>query len=170
MPSTLSEAAACRKGLVAVEDADVVHTEKPAAEHTAVVDILLVEPPHDAQGQRAVRLGEEGMVADTGLHPIQLIDLPCRPRVQGRVGVAEGPFVGRDLSVRVLGGGLQEDQDLLLGQVGIDQRQRHTVKRQVPCGKPPGYSHASGIRITSLTTRCCQSLLRLDQHQRGGGG
>ncbi len=49
-----------------------------------------------------------------------------------RVDVAEVPFVGRDLTVRVQVALLQQQQDLLLGVGRIDQSERHGVERQIP--------------------------------------
>ena len=68
---------------------------------------------------------------------LALVDPQRRPRGHRRVDVAEVPLVGRDLPARVQIARVQQQLDLLLGEVDVDQRQRRAVEGQVP-GREPG--------------------------------
>ena len=57
--------------------------------------------------------------------------------VDRRVHVAEVPLVGRHLAVGVQVGGAEHQLHLLLGEVGVHDRERERVEGQVP-GRVPG--------------------------------
>ena len=68
---------------------------------------------------------------------VDLEDAQRRPRVHRRVDVAERPLVGGQLAVRVhVPLAAQQDQ-LVLGELGIDVRERDAVEGEVP-GRVPG--------------------------------
>ena len=67
---------------------------------------------------------------------LDLVDAPRRPGVHRRVHVAERPLVGGDLPVRVHVPLAEEEHELVLGEVGIHQRQRDRVEGEVPRGVP----------------------------------
>ena len=81
------------------------------------------------------------------------------PGVHRRVDVAERPLVGRDLPVRVHVPLAQHQQELLLGEAGVDVRQSHAVERQVPRGVPgvlPRVRHRDHVaRCRGVATRRC---------------
>ena len=60
------------------------------------------------------------------------IDTEHRERVHGRIHVAEAPFVGRQLSIRMHVALTEEQHELILGKIGIDEDERNRVKAQVP--------------------------------------
>ena len=64
------------------------------------------------------------------------VDAPRRPGMDGRVHVAERPFVGGELTVRVHVPFAGEQHELALGEFRVDQRQRQRVERQVPRREP----------------------------------
>ena len=53
---------------------------------------------------------------------LDLVDAPCGPGMHRRVDVAEGPFIGRQLPVGMHVPLAQHQQQLLLGEIRIDQR------------------------------------------------
>jgi len=67
------------------------------------------------------------------LHPVEK---DRRPGLYRRVDIAEVPLIGRDLpgwmQVRLA----QQQIELLLGEIGVDGRQRESVKGEVPRGEP----------------------------------
>ena len=67
---------------------------------------------------------------------VHLVNPQRGPGVHRRVDVAEIPFVGRHLAVRVHVPDLAQQDQLILGEPGIDERQGHQVKGPVPGGEP----------------------------------
>ena len=67
---------------------------------------------------------------------IHVVDPPHRPRVDRRVEVAELPLVGGDLAAGVLELLEQQQPELVLGELRVDQRERHALEREVPRGEP----------------------------------
>ena len=105
----------------AVEDADVVESEEPALEEVAVVGVLAVHPPREVRQQPAEDAGQELVVALAPDLRLALVDVQRGPRGDGRVDVAEVPFVRRDLAVRMQVSGAEQELDLLFGEVDIHQ-------------------------------------------------
>ena len=101
--------------------------------------VLAVDPPgeveHAACGTPA--RGTRGRPGRRRLLAVDLEHPPRGPGVDRRVDVAEGPLVGRELPVGVHVPLARQQHELLLGELGIDQRQRDAVERQVP-GRVPG--------------------------------
>ena len=67
---------------------------------------------------------------------LHFVEKQRRPRVHRRVDVAEVPLVGGHLSVGMAVQAAQHEQELLLGEVEVDERQRERVEREVP-GRVP---------------------------------
>ena len=74
-----------------------------------------------------------GLAAADAVH---VVDAPDGPRVHRRIQVGELPLVGGDLAGRVLELLEQQQPELLLGELGIDQRQRRAVEGEVPGREP----------------------------------
>ena len=68
--------------------------------------------------------------------PIHVVDPPHRPRVDRRVEIAELPLVRGELAARVLELLEQQQPELVLGELRVDQRERHALEREVPRGEP----------------------------------
>ena len=67
-----------------------------------------------------------------------------------RVHVAEVPLVSRDLSVRVAVERAKHQQELILGKIEVDDREREGMERQVPRGVPrvfPLVGHGDHVSI-----------------------
>ena len=99
---------------------------------------------------------------------VHLEHAPRRPRVDGRVHVAEGPLVSGELAVRVHIPFAREQHELMLGEAGIHERQRNGVERKIPRAYH-GYSHLSGIEMMSALLRCIHSEFRPCLRSGGGG-
>ena len=128
--------AASGKRLAAVEDADVVQTEKAALKDVSSLGILAIHPPGEIQQQFLKNPLEKFAVGLAAALFFDFVNAPCRPGVDRRVNVAEGPFVGRQLAVGVHVPLTGHQNELLLGEVGIDQRQGDAVESQVPSRIP----------------------------------
>ena len=82
-----------------------------------------------------------------------LVDAPCRPRVHRRIHVRQLPLVRGQLTVRVHVPLAQEQHELLLGEVGIEPRERNHVKRQVPRRVPrvlPLVGHRDHVAVVEM--------------------
>ncbi len=115
---------------------------------------------------------EEGRVAPVPALLVDLIHAPRRPRVHRRVHVAERPLVSRYLAVGVHVPLAQHENQLALGEVGVDQRDGHAVKSKVPRGEPrilPLVGHrddVSGVEMSPI--RIAPGLARLGRRRPGG--
>ena len=98
--------------------------------------VLAVDPPGEVQQQLVEDALEELDVALAGRALLDRVDEQRGPGVHGRVDVAEVPLVGGDLAVGVQVALAQHQFELLLGEVGIDQRPGQAVEGQVPGGEP----------------------------------
>src|SRR5262249_11901017 len=145
----LADEAAGRQRCAAVEHTDVVESEKAALENVVALSILAIHPPGELQAQLVQDALEEGEVAL--IAPLLSIDLEDAQRAPGMhwlIDVAERPFVGRYLAIRVHVPLPRQQHELLFGELRVDQRQRDRVEGEIP-GGVPGYSHLSGIEMTS---------------------
>ena len=68
--------------------------------------------------------------------PVVFVDAQRRPCLHRRIDVAERPLIGRQLAIRMHHPDLAEQQQLALGEFGIDQRQADAVEAEVPGGEP----------------------------------
>ena len=85
---------------------------------------------------------------------IDLVDAPGRPRVHRRIHVVERPFVGGKLAVGVHVPLAQScSTSCCLGELGIDQRERDAVEREIPAGVPrvlPLVGHRDHVGVVQL--------------------
>ena len=132
----LLEVAADGQRRRAVEDPDVVEPEESPLEDVLPLGILAVHPPGEVQEQLLEDALEKAPIGDAPDPLLDLVDAPGRPGVHRRVHVPERPLVGRNLAVRVHVPLAEEEDELVLREVGIHQRQRDRVEREVP-GRVP---------------------------------
>ena len=87
------------------------------------------------------------------LRRVDLVDAPGCPGVNGRVGVAERPFISRKLPVGVHVPFARQQFKLALGEVGIEQHQRDAVTAQIPTGIPgifPLVRHRNHVEVVQV--------------------
>ena len=128
----LLDVAASGKRRAAVEDADVVESEKSALKHIAALGVLAVHPPGEVQQQLVENALQESAIAHAAALLLDLVDAQRRPGVHRRIDVAERPLVGRHLPVGMHVPFAQHQHELLLGEFGIDQRERHACETPDP--------------------------------------
>ena len=131
----LGERLAAGERLRAVEKADVIQPEEAAGEDVFALHVLAVDPPGEVDEELLKDALEKLRVARAGL-AADFVDAPAGPRVDGRIHVAEIPLVGGDRAARVHVPLAEEEQELLLRELGIDPRHRDHVKGEVPRGVP----------------------------------
>ena len=168
----LLQAAAVGQGLAAVEDADVVQPQEATLEDVGAFHVLAVHPPGEVEQQLVEDALQEGKVGAAAALLFDLIDAQRRPGVHGRVDVVERPLVGRQLSVGMHVPLAQEQHQLLLGEVGVDERQRDAVEGQVPGGVPgilPLVGHGDDVGVVELDPLVVAALLAF-RRRRGIGG
>src|SRR5262249_39352771 len=102
----------------AIEDADVVQAEKAALEYAASGGVLAVDPPGEVDQQLVVDVAQEFEIGVAAAPSVQLVEEIRGPGMNGRIDVAEVPFVRRQLAARVQVALLQQKQQLLLREVG----------------------------------------------------
>ena len=121
--------------------------------------VLAVHPPGEIQKQFVEDAFEKFQVALVVFvrlaadFPIHLKHAPRRPRVDGRVHVAERPFIGGQLAVRVHEPFAREQIELPLGELRVHKRERDAVERQVPRGIPrvfPFVRHGNDVSIVQV--------------------
>ena len=71
-------------------------------------------------------------IGTSGERLVDLVDAPGGPGVERRVGVAECPFISGKLAVWMHEALLQEEQELRLGEFGVDDREGHGLEAQIP--------------------------------------
>ena len=136
-PVCLLQGHARRQAHAAVDDTDVVESKEAALEQVVPLFVFTVHPPGEVEQELVEDPGQEVAVAFAGASLLFLIDRPGRQDVHGGIDVAEGPLVGWDLAVRVHVPLPQHEQELLLGEAGVDQAEGDAMEGQVP-GRVPG--------------------------------
>src|SRR5205814_2836064 len=84
----------------AVEDADVVETQKAAGEDVAPGGVLTIDPPVEVQHQALKRAFQKSQVGPAQ-RSLVLVQPERSKGVHRRIDVAEVPLVGGNLSARV---------------------------------------------------------------------
>src|SRR5215467_8832851 len=130
--------AAGRQWLVAVEHRDVVESEKPALKQVATAGVFAIDPPRERQQlflqdtRQKIQITARVRTLQPLLLALDLEDTPGSPRLQRRIHIVEVPLVGRQFSVRVHVPRLPQTNQLTLGILSVDERERDRVKRRVP--------------------------------------
>ena len=129
----------------AVEDADVVEAEEASFEDVLAEAVLAVDPPGEVQQELVEGRLEEVHVRFAAQGLLGAVQEERRPGVDRGVHVAEVPLVGGHLAVGVQVGAAEHQLHLLLGEVGVHDRERQRVEGQVP-GRVPGVLPLVGHR------------------------
>src|SRR5207302_631462 len=128
----LLEMAAVRQWRAPIEDADIIEAEEAALENIFPLGIFPVHPPGEGDEELVENGFQEITIAFAGLLLLDFVDAPRGPADHRRIDVAEIPFVGGDLAIRVLVTFAQDDIELAFGELGIDQRERNAMERKLP--------------------------------------
>src|SRR6266404_1398599 len=108
----------------AVKDSNVVEAQESALKNVCAIRVLAVHPPGKIQEQLVKNFFEESAVGDAAHAPLDFVDAPGSPGMNGRIHIAESPLVGRQLTVGMHVPFAQKKNELLLGKIGIDERER----------------------------------------------
>ena len=84
---------------------------------------------------------------------VDLEDTQCSPRVHGRVDVIERPLVGGELTVGMHVPLTAQQQQLVLGELGVDHGEGHAVEGEVPRGEPrvlPLVGHRDHVGVVQM--------------------
>ena len=157
------EAVGQRRG--AVEGADVVHAEEAAPEEEVALRVLDVRPPGEAE-QQLVEDAPEPLVVAGAVQPEHG---EGRQRVDRRVDVTEVPLVRRQLAVGVHEPLARHEPQLLLGELGVDVRERDAVEGQVPRRVPgvlPLVRHRDHVAVVDVAPRRVAALQALGRRRR----
>ena len=145
---------------------------KPPSKTLQSRRVLAVHPPAEVDEQLVEDPLEELGVLLAGASAVDLVDAPRRPRVHRRVHVVERPLVRGELTVRVHVPLAAEQQQLLLGEVGIDDRHREHVEREVPRGVPgvlPLVGHRDDVGVVEVRPLRVASVLATGRRRRHRG-
>src|SRR6185369_1831753 len=96
--------------------------------------VLAIDPPGESHHQFLKSKVEPIGVSFSITGLLETVRKYCGPGLNGRIDVAEIPFVCRKLPVRMLIVRLEHQIQLLFAEVRIDDSQRQYVKREVPRG------------------------------------
>ena len=133
----------------AVEGADVVQAQEAALEQVVALHVLAVDPPVEVEQQLVQDPGQEVEVVVAG----DLVHAQRRPRLDRGVDVREVPLVRRELAVGMHVPLAAEQDELGLGELGVDMGQRDAVEGEVPGGIPgvlPLVGHRDDVAVVEV--------------------
>src|SRR5579883_953511 len=168
----LLKVAAGGQGGAAVKHADVVEAEKSALENVHALGVLAVHPPGKVEQELVEDALQEGAVAFAFSFLVDLIDAPGGPGVNGGIHVAESPLVGGQLAVGMHVPLAQKKDELVLGEIGVHERQRNAMKSQVPGGIPgvlPLVGHGDDVGVVKMSPLVVASVLAPGGRRRVAG-
>ena len=152
----------------AIDRADVVETEKAAAEDVVAVGVLAVQPPGEVDEQLLEDALQELAVAAA----VDAVDADRRHHVHRRIDVVEVPLVCRQRPVRVLEPLAQQHQQLVLRERGVEVRPGNRVEAEIPGREPrvlPRIRHREHVeRVEVAPAAVAPVLARLRRRRRSG--
>ena len=143
---------------------------KPPAKRCLPAHVLAVHPPGEVEQQLVEDAREEERGRAAPRRAGHLVDPPAGPGVDRRVDVVEGELVGRQLAVGVHVPLAQEAGPAAPWRTRGSIRASGIMWKARSQAAYQGYSHLSGIEMTSRLNRWRQSWLRPCVRLRGGGG
>src|ERR1700730_16228723 len=96
---------------------------------------------------------EESAIGHAANAPLDFVNTPGGPGVNRWIYIAKGPLVGRQLAVGVHIPFAEEEDELILGEVRIDDGEGHAVEGQIPGGIPrvfPFVGHGNDVVVIQL--------------------
>ena len=138
---------------IAVEGAYVIQPQEPSAENIVSIFVFPVHPPGEIKEQFLKNTFQKRDVRFSIDLFINLIDPEGGPGMHGWVYIAEIPFVGGKLSIRVDIPFFGKKPKLVLCKCGIYKRKRNTVECEVPGSKPgilPFVRHGNNVLVLHM--------------------
>src|SRR5262249_5960642 len=111
------------KSPTAVENSDVVQSEKAALKNVLFFSVLSIHPPGEIEQQLLKNSLQKKRVRSTKHLLLDFVDAPGSPGMHGRIDIAEAPLARGELAVWMHVPFAGKQDQLLLGEVGIDQGQ-----------------------------------------------
>src|SRR5271154_5431229 len=145
--------AARRERRGAVENSNIVETEKSALEDVHALGIFPIDPPGEVKQKLVKYLFEESAIGNTPHPPLDFVNAPGSPGVYRGIHIAKSPFVSRQLTVRMHVPLAEKKDKLLLRIIRIYKRKRDTVESQVPRRIPgifPFVGHGHDVIVVEL--------------------
>ena len=149
----LLEVSAGWQGSGSVKHSDIVKTQKAALENIGAVRIFPIHPPCEIQEQLVKDFFEEPAIGDASNAPFDFINAPRSPGMYRRIDIAKCPLICGKLSVRMHVPFAQQQNELFLCEIGVDDRERNTVERQVPRRVPrilPLVRHRNDVVVVEM--------------------
>ncbi len=156
----------------AIEDSDIVESQEAALENVGAVGILAIHPPSEIQKELVKNFFEEGAVGDATDAALDFVNAPGGPGVHGRIHVAESPLVSRQLPVGMHIPFAKQEDELLFGEIGIHQREGHTVEGQIPGSVPgvfPFVGHGNDVVVVEVRPILIAAFPAVVRRLRPGG-
>src|SRR4026208_419976 len=119
---------ASRKGLTSIENTNIVEPQEAALKNVQSFRILSIDPPCKVEHQFVEHSLQKRPVSTAMLFLIYLINTPGCPCKHRWIDISKRPFIGGHLSIRMLIPFTAEQEQLLLGELGIKQCERDAVK------------------------------------------
>ena len=114
-----------------VKDTNVVEAQKATAEDMFPQQVLAVDPPREVQ-QQLLKCSRQKQSIPAARRPGILVNTPAGPRMNGRIDVAEIPFVSGNLTVGVHVPFTEKQQQLVSGEQTINVRHRDHMEGEIP--------------------------------------
>ena len=165
----LLEEPTLRQRIRAIEHTDVVEPEEASLEDVVARGVLAVDPPGEVQHQLQEHRLEKIVIRLACSLAIDLEHAERRPRVHWRVDVPEGPLVRGELPVRMHVPFTRQQNELLLREIRVDDRQGDAVEREVPCRVPgvlPLVRHAEHLAVEEVPPLTIAPALALRRRSR----
>src|SRR5258707_13291375 len=92
--------------------------------------------------------------------------------MHGQIHVDESTLVSTQLTIGVHVPFAQKEDELLLGKIGVDERERDAMKRQIPCGVPrilPFVRHGNNVVVVKMSPILVAAVPALVRRLGAGG-
>ena len=135
--------------------------------------VFAIHPPGEIEQKLLEDPLEKFSIASALALLFDFVNAPGRPGVHRRIDVAERPLVGRHLAVRMHVPFARHEQELLLGEIGIDERERDAVKGEIPRRVPgifPFVRHRDHVGIVEMAPLVVAALESLARRRAGQPG
>src|SRR5215467_14069726 len=111
---------ACRKRSRAIEDSDVIEPKEATLKDVGSIRIFAIDPPREIQKQFVKDFFQKATVGGASHATLNFVHAPCRPCVNGRIHIAERPFVSGKLAVRMHVPLTKQENELFFGEIGVN--------------------------------------------------